>query len=85
MSTFDRVCKIISEQTGMDKDKITMETNLKEDLGVDSLDNVEIIMAFEDEFEQNIPDGDFVKLQTVGDVVAYIDINANKVVLIKNE
>ena len=73
MSTFDRVCKIISEQTGMDKDKITMETNLKEDLGVDSLDNVEIIMAFEDEFEQNIPDGDFVKLQTVGDVVAYID------------
>ena len=85
MSTFDRVCKIISEQTGMDKDKITMETNLKEDLGVDSLDNVEIIMAFEDEFEQNIPDGDFVKLQTVGDVVAYIDINANKVVLVKDE
>ena len=73
MSTFDKVCTIIAEQTGMDKDKITRDTRIKEDCGADSLDNVEVIMAFEDAFGKTIPDEDFVKLQTVGDIVGYID------------
>ena len=71
-TTRDRVVDIVCEQMGTTRDKITDETSFVSDLGADSLDTVELVMEFEDEFDLNIPDEDAEKIQTVGDAVNYI-------------
>ncbi len=72
-SVRERVVDIICEQMGADRDKVTDETSFVNDLGADSLDTVELVMEFEDEFDLNIPDEDAEKIQTVGDAVKYIE------------
>ncbi|WP_027623434.1 acyl carrier protein [Clostridium lundense] len=67
-----KVKNIISEQLGIDAEEITMESSFMDDLGADSLDIVELIMALETEFDLEIPDEDAEKISTVGDVVDYI-------------
>jgi len=73
---FERVKKIIVEQLGVEEDEVTMEASFIDDLGADSLDIVELIMAFEEEFELEIPDEDAEKIRTVGDAVNYIQEKA---------
>ncbi len=68
-----RVRKIIAEQLDVKPEQITPEAKFIEDLGADSLDTVELVMAVEEEFGQQIPDTDAEQLQTVGDVVKYIE------------
>jgi len=68
----ERVIEIVCEQMGASRDKITAETSFIQDLGADSLDTVELVMEFEDEFDLNIPDEDAEKIQTVGDAIKYI-------------
>ena len=69
----ERVKRIVCNQMGTSPDKITNETSFINDLGADSLDTVELVMEFEDEFDLNIPDEDAEKIQTVGDAIAYIE------------
>jgi len=71
--TFDRVKKIIVEQLGVDESEVTTEASITDDLGADSLDQVELVMAFETEFNIDIPDEEAEKIKTVGDAVARID------------
>ena len=71
-SVEDRVKKIVCDQMGTTADKINLETSFINDLGADSLDTVELVMEFEDEFEISIPDEDAEKIQTVGAAVKYI-------------
>ena len=73
MSTFDKVKKIIVEQLGVDESEVTPEASITDDLGADSLDQVELVMAFETEFNIDIPDEDADKIKTVGDAVNRID------------
>ena len=68
----EKVVKIVSEQMGVDKSEVTMETSFVNDLNADSLDTVELVMEFEDEFELSIPDEDAEKIQTVGKAVEFI-------------
>jgi acyl carrier protein len=77
-SVADRVKEIIVEQLGVNPDQVTPEAKFIEDLGADSLDTVELVMAFEEEFGAEIPDEDAEKLQTVGDVVKYIEDRGEK-------
>ena len=72
---FEKVKEIIVEQLGTPEASITMESSFLDDLGADSLDLVELIMALEEEFGIEIPDGDAEKVVTVGDVVSYIKEN----------
>jgi acyl carrier protein len=67
-----RVVDIISEQMGADKAEITRETSFINDLNADSLDTVELVMEFEDEFDLSIPDEEAEKIQTVGAAIDYI-------------
>ena len=67
-----KVIEIISEQMGVDKAEITRETSFINDLNADSLDTVELVMEFEDEFDMSIPDEEAEKIQTVGAAVDYI-------------
>ena len=67
-----RVIEIISEQMGADKSEITRETSFINDLNADSLDTVELVMEFEDEFDMSIPDEEAEKIQTVGAAIDYI-------------
>lgn len=67
-----KVVNIISEQMGTDKSEITRETSFINDLNADSLDTVELVMEFEDEFDLSIPDEEAEKIQTVGAAVDYI-------------
>ncbi len=69
----DRVREIIAEQLLVDAEDVTDEASFVEDLGADSLDTVELIMEFEDEFGVEIPDEDAEKVQTVGEAVSYIE------------
>ena len=69
----ERVHNIVCEQLGTTRDKIAAETSFINDLGADSLDTVELVMEFEDEFEINIPDEDAEKIQSVGDAIKYIE------------
>ncbi len=71
--TFEKVKKIIAEQLGVDEGEITDESHFIDDLGADSLDTVELVMALEEEFGIEIPDEDAEKIQTVGDVKKYIE------------
>ena len=68
-----RVKKIIAEQLGVPESDVTNEKAFVADLGADSLDTVELVMEFEDEFDLNIPDEDAEKIQTVGDAIKYIE------------
>ena len=68
----ERVVNIIVEQLGVEKSKIKSNSSFVEDLGADSLDTVELVMALEEEFETEIPDQDAEKITTVHDVVSYI-------------
>lgn len=72
---YEKVKKIVAEQLGVDENEITMESSFIEDLNADSLDIVELIMALEQEFECEIPDGEAEKISTVGDAVEYIKNN----------
>lgn len=69
---FEKVRDIISDQLGIDADEISMESSFIDDLGADSLDIVELIMALESEFDMEIPDEDAEKISAVSDVVDYI-------------
>ena len=69
---YSRVRKIVSDQLGVEDDKVTPEANFQNDLGADSLDTVELVMAFEEEFDLEIPDEDAERIATVQDAVNYI-------------
>ncbi|MCX7714314.1 MAG: acyl carrier protein [Clostridia bacterium] len=69
---FEKVREIVVEQLGVDEDSVTMDASFVDDLGADSLDLVELIMALEEEFDLEIPDEDAEKISTVGDAVSYI-------------
>lgn len=73
MSLQPKVMKIIEEQLGVDPDRIKAESSFIDDLGADSLDIVELVMAMEEEFEIEIPDEDAEKLRTVQDVLNYLE------------
>jgi acyl carrier protein len=72
----DRVKDIIVEQLGVNADQVTPEAKFIEDLGADSLDTVELVMAFEEEFGIEVPDEEAEKLLSVGDVIQYVEKNA---------
>ncbi|MEW6302548.1 MAG: acyl carrier protein [Verrucomicrobiota bacterium] len=74
----DKVRDIIVEQLGVNADQVTPEAKFIEDLGADSLDTVELVMALEEEFGQEIPDEEAEKLQSVGDVIKYIEESRSK-------
>ena len=76
--TFDRVKKIIVDQLGVEENEVTPEASITDDLGADSLDQVELVMAFETEFGVDIPDEEAEKIKTVGDAVQKIDAVAAK-------
>ena len=67
-----KVIEIVSEQMGVDRAEISRETSFANDLNADSLDTVELVMEFEDEFETSIPDDQAEKIQTVGQAIEYI-------------
>ena len=69
----DKVKKIVVENLSVSEDQVTPEARFIEDLGADSLDLVELVMAFEEEFGSDIPDEDAEKLTTVGDAIKYIE------------
>ena len=69
----EKVKNIIVEQLGVSEDQVKPEAKFIEDLGADSLDTVELVMAFEEEFDVNVPDEDAEKLTSVGEVISYID------------
>ncbi len=68
----DKVINIIVEELGVERDKVVAEASFMEDLGADSLDTVELVMAFEKEFDVDIPDEEAEKLRTVGDALKYL-------------
>lgn len=70
---FEKVKSIIIEQLDVDDDKITPEANIQDDLGADSLDVVDLVMSFEEEFDIEIPDDQVENIKTVGDIVKFIE------------
>ena len=75
MSTFEKVRDIVVDQLGVEADEVAIESTFIDDLGADSLDIVELIMAFEEQFGIEIPDEAAEKIKTVQDVVSYIEQN----------
>lgn len=75
-STFERVRDIVVENLGVEADQVSMESSFREDLGADSLDLVELIMALEEEFGGEISDEDAQTITTVGEAVKYLDAHA---------
>lgn len=73
MAVADKVKSIIVEQLGVDEEEVTPDASFVEDLGADSLDTVELVMAFEKEFDIDIPDEEAEKLRTVGDALKYLE------------
>ncbi|RKU21082.1 acyl carrier protein [Candidatus Poribacteria bacterium] len=71
----ERLIEIIAKQLGVDEDNVTPDASFMEDLGADSLDTVELVMALEEEFDIEIPDSDAEKIQTVQDALNYLDEN----------
>jgi acyl carrier protein len=76
MSVADKVKAIIVEQLGVDAEEVTMDASFTDDLGADSLDIVELVMAFEEEFNIEIPDEDAEKIGRVKEAIAYIEAHA---------
>jgi len=74
----EKVIAIVAEQMGVDKGEISRDTNFVNDLNADSLDTVELVMEFEDEFETSIPDEQAEKIQTVGQAIDYIKEHIDK-------
>jgi acyl carrier protein len=74
----EKVRDIIVDQLGVNAEQVTPAASFIEDLGADSLDTVELVMAFEEEFSVEVPDEDAEKLQTVGDVIKYIEDKVSK-------
>ena len=74
----DKVISIVAEQMGVDKGEINRDTNFVNDLNADSLDTVELVMEFEDEFETSIPDEQAEKIQTVGQAIDFIKEHISK-------
>jgi len=74
--TASKVKEIIINELGVDPGKVTPEASFVDDLGADSLDTVELVMAFEEEFTIDIPDEDAEQMRTVGDAISYIEKNA---------
>lgn len=72
-----RVKEIIVNELGVEAEKVTTEASFVEDLGADSLDTVELVMAFEEEFGLDIPDEDAEQMRTVGEAVSYLEKNTN--------
>ena len=72
-SVADRVMKIVCEKMNMKPEQVAPETSFVNDLGADSLDVVELVMEFEEEFSIDIPDEDAEKIQTVGDAIKYVE------------
>ncbi len=77
-STFDRVKGIVVEQLGVAESEVTPDASFVEDLGADSLDVVELVMALEEEFDIEIPDEDAEKIATVAEAVKYIDAHMSE-------
>ena len=77
MSVVENVKKIIVEQLGVEESQVTEEAKFVEDLGADSLDTVELVMALEEEFSIEIPDEDAEKIASVGDAIKYINEHGN--------
>ena len=71
----ERVKKIVCEQLGVKEEEVTTESSFVNDLGADSLDTVELVMAFEEEFGIDIPDEDAEKMSSVGDAIKYLEEN----------
>ena len=69
----DKIRELVVEQLGVEPDQVTPEANFVDDLGADSLDTVELVMAFEEEFGVEIPDTDAEKIKTVQDIINYVD------------
>ena len=78
MADADKVKSIIVEQLGVEREKLTDSASFMEDLGADSLDTVELVMAFEKEFDIDIPDEEAEKLRTVGDALKYLQDKLGK-------
>ena len=76
-SVQERVIEIVCEQLSTSADKVTVETHFVNDLGADSLDTVELVMAFEEKFGIEIPDDQAEKIQTVGEAVQFIESKAS--------
>lgn len=72
---FEKVRDILCEQLDVEKSAVTMESDIADDLGADSIDVVDLIMSLEDEFEVEMPDEDVANIKTVGDIVNYIEAN----------
>ena len=77
-SVEERVTDIVVEQLGLERDKVQPESKFIEDLGADSLDNVELVMALEDEFEVEIPDDEAEKITTLKEAIAYVEAHAKQ-------
>lgn len=73
MAVAQKVKEIVAQQLGVNEEQVTDEASFKDDLGADSLDIVELVMAFEEEFEVDIPDEDAEKVTTVGAAISYIE------------
>ncbi|HID01052.1 MAG TPA: acyl carrier protein [Piscirickettsiaceae bacterium] len=74
----ERVKKIVVEQLGVEEDQVTADASFVDDLGADSLDTVELVMALEEEFDCEIPDEEAENIQTLGQAVAYIEEHCEK-------
>ncbi|MBR2042682.1 MAG: acyl carrier protein [Oscillospiraceae bacterium] len=70
---FEKVREILCDQLDIDPEEVTLDTNIIDDLGADSLDLVDFVMSLEDEFDQEIPDEDIESIRTIGDIVSYIE------------
>ena len=77
MSVEDRVQKIVCEQLGVSAEEVKLEASFIDDLGADSLDTVELVMAFEEEFGSEISDSEAEKILTVGDAIKFIESKAS--------
>ena len=75
---FEEVKKVVVEQLGVSESEITREASFVDDLGADSLDTVELVMALEEAFSLEIPDEDAEKIKTIGDTVSYVMAHAKK-------
>ncbi|HJB25619.1 MAG TPA: acyl carrier protein [Firmicutes bacterium] len=70
---FEKVRDILCEQLDVDEEKVTMEANITDDLGADSLDIVDLVMSLEEEFDVEVPDEEVENIKTVGDIVKFIE------------